>query len=216
MTTTATQTAVICPACSPDTKVVHEVLKEQGQATVKCTECGQVHKTQLSDPSEHTVNVIISQEDESFTATTTVTEGETKEVGDEFIVEAQEGLFTAQITSVETKDGSREDDAVASEVQTLWTRAVGNVAVPITVHPKEGTRDGTYSTKVYVPGDFEFEVGKEIDVEDEAFIVEGIHIRDEATNYDHQKLDYQGDSAIAKDIKRIYGRDQTTEAWSPW
>jgi uncharacterized Zn finger protein len=51
---------------------------------------------------------------------------------------------------------------------------------------------------------------------DEEFTVEGIVVRDDAERYDRQQFDYTGDSALAKDIKRVYARDEQTTAWSAW
>ena len=67
-----------------------------------------------------------------------------------------------------------------------------------------------------MPGDYEFVVGETDDLGDEEFTVEGILIRDDATGYDHGKLDFDGDEAAAKDIKRLYVRDEATTAWSAW
>ena len=54
------------------------------------------------------------------------------------------------------------------------------------------------------------------DLGDEEFTIEGILIRDDATGYDHGKLDFDGDAAAAKDVKRLYVRDEATTAWSAW
>jgi hypothetical protein len=41
-------------------------------------------------------------------------------------------------------------------------------------------------------------------------------LRDDATGDEHEKLDFERDEAIAKDIKRLYVRDESTTAWSAW
>ncbi|MFC7075345.1 HVO_0476 family zinc finger protein [Haloarcula halophila] len=204
-----------CPACSPDVETVHEVLKEGGQVTVRCTECDHVHKEQL--PEETTVprNVVVSQDGESFTAQVDVPEDEQLAVGEEFLLETEEAVVTARITSLETAEG-REEEAPTSAVETIWSRAVGNVAVNVTMHPKDGRHDETESFKLQVPGDYQFQVGETETFGDEEFTVEGIHIRDDAHGYDFDKLDYEGDSAVAKDINRLYVRDESTTAWSAW
>ncbi|MFB6128410.1 MAG: HVO_0476 family zinc finger protein, partial [Halorhabdus sp.] len=66
------------------------------------------------------------------------------------------------------------------------------------------------------PGDYEFVVGESDDLGDFSFTVEGIHLRDDAVGYDHEKLDYDGDSAVAKDVNRLYLRDEESDAWSAW
>ena len=215
MEDTTARVAAACPACSPDAETVHEVLSEGGQATVRCTECSHVHKESL--PEERTVNreVVVSQDDESFATAVEVPAAETLATGEEFLVETDEAIVTARITSLELGDG-RSEQAVAEDVETIWSRAVGNVSVNVTAHPKSGEHDETRSFRLQVPGDYEFVVGETDDLGDEEFTVEGILIRDDATGYDHGKLDFDGDEAAAKDIKRLYVRDEATTAWSAW
>jgi uncharacterized Zn finger protein len=215
MEDTTARVAAACPACSPDAETVHEVLSEGGQATVRCTECSHVHKESL--PEERTVNreVVVSQDGESFATAVEVPAAETLATGEEFLVETDEAIVTARITSLELGDG-RSEQAIAEDVETIWSRAVGNVSVNVTAHPKSGEHDETRSFRLQVPGDYEFVVGETDDLGDEEFTVEGILIRDDATGYDHGKLDFDGDEAAAKDIKRLYVRDEATTAWSAW
>ena len=215
MEDTTARVAAACPACSPDAETVHEVLSEGGQATVRCTECSHVHKESL--PEERTVNreVVVSQDGESFATAVEVPAAETLATGEEFLVETDEAIVTARITSLELGDG-RSEQAIAEDVETIWSRAVGNVSVNVTAHPKSGEHDETRSFRLQVPGDYEFVVGETDELGDEEFTVEGILIRDDATGYDHGKLDFDGDEAAAKDIKRLYVRDEATTAWSAW
>lgn len=206
---------LVCPACSPELETVHEVLKQGGQATVRCTECGHVHKTTL--PEQRTVQrqVVVSQDGESFSATTEPPAEETLSVGEEFLLETDEAIMTVRITSLEVADG-RVESGLAEDVETIWTRAVGNVSVNATIHPKSGAHDATRSETLHVPGDYEFVVGATDELGDLSFTVEGIHLRDDAVGYDHEKLDHDRDSAQAKDINRLYLRDETSDAWSAW
>lgn len=210
--------AVACPSCSPGDERAHEVLHESGHATVRCTECDHVHKTDL--PSDPTVErrVIVSQEGDSIEARVEFGPEEQLAVGDEFLVEAPDAILSASITSLELVDGERTDGAPVEEVKTVWTRAVGNVAVDLTLHPKDGRHDSTYSTEVRVPGDETFTVGQTQTYGDAEFTVEGIVLRDDIERYGQRKLDYMGDQAPAKDVLRVYARDEskTSNAWSGW
>ena len=123
--------------------------------------------------------------------------------------------MTVRITSLEL-DEKRAESASVEDVRTVWTRAVGNVTVDATVHPKGDSRDGTRSATFQVPGDYEFVVGETDDLAGEEFTVEGIHLRGDARGYDHGKLDHAGDAALAKDVNRLYVRDETSSAWSMW
>ena len=210
--------AVRCPSCSPATETVHEVLNRGGQATVRCSECGRVHKTTIESETAVDRRVIVSQDDESTDARIEIPPEEELSTGDEFLVETDEAILTARITSIELANGGRTDEARASDVKTLWTRAVGNVSVNLTLHPKEGTRDETRSLRIQVPGDEEFAVGASHEYGDEAFTVERILVREDATGYEREGYDFEGDAVLAKDIKRLYARDENarTRAWSGW
>ncbi|WP_254273166.1 HVO_0476 family zinc finger protein [Haloarcula marina] len=207
--------ALPCPACSPDVETVHEVLKPGGHVTVRCTDCDHVHKEQIPEDTTLERDVVVSQDGDSFSAKVDVPEEETLAVGEEFLLETEEAIMTVRITSLETAEG-REDEASAEAVQTIWSRAVGNVAVNVTMHPKNGRHDETESFKLQVPGDYEFVVGETDTFGDEEFTVEGIHVRDDAHGYEHEKMDFDGDMAFAKDINRLYVRDETSTAWSAW
>ncbi|MFC7141396.1 HVO_0476 family zinc finger protein [Halosimplex aquaticum] len=217
MTETTERVAVACPSCSPDLETVHEVLTTGGgHATIRCTECGHTHKDQLESTTEFEREVVVSQGGESFTATADVPEGERLAVGEEFLLDTEEAIMTVRITSLELDGDERVEEADAEEVRTIWTRAVGNVGVNLTLHPSDGRHDETRSMTVQVPGDYEFTVGEEDELGGEEFTVEGIHIRDDAHGYHQEKLDFDGDTAFAKDINRLYARDESSSAWSAW
>lgn len=215
MSDPAERIAVRCPSCSPDVETVHEVLKPGGQTTVRCTECDHVHKTKIETPETAKKDVVVSQDGESFTATVDVPVDETIAAGEEFVLETEAAIMVVRITSLERDDG-RVEESRAGDVQTIWTRAVDNVTVNATVHPKDGRHDETRSVQISVPGDYEFVVDDVEEFGDEEFVVEGIQIRDDAPKYRFDKLDHEGDMAIAKDVKRLYGRDTKKTAWSAW
>jgi len=216
MTDTVERVALACPACSPDQETVHEVLSAGGQATVRCSECDHVHKEAL--PEDETVerDVVVSQDGESFSARADVDPTEPIAVGEEFVLETDEGIFTVRVTSLEVGGDRRVEEATGEDVETIWTRAVGNVGVDVTVNPSEGSQEQSYSTTVHVPGDEEFVVGETETYGDEAFSIHGIVVRDDAAGYEFDQLDRDGDSVVAKDVKRLYARDETSDAWSAW
>lgn len=215
MDETTSRVALPCPACSPTAETVHEVLSEGGHATVRCIDCSHVHKEELPEETMISRTVVVSQGEESFSDSVEVPATETLAVGEEFLHETEEAILTVRITSLEREEG-RVEEAPVDEVETIWGRAVGNVAVNVTAHPKSGEHDETRSFDLHVPGDYEFTVGETGELGDEEFTVEGILIRDDAMGYDFEKLDHERDSAEAKDIKRLYVRDETTSAWSAW
>jgi uncharacterized Zn finger protein len=216
MTATAERVAVACPSCSPDLETVHEVLTTGGgTATIRCTECGHTHKQQRDEEAELQREVVVSQDGESFTATADVPSDERLSVGEEFLLDTEEAILTVRITSLEREE-DRVESVPATDVQTIWTRAVGNVTVDVTLHPTGGSHDETRSESLQVPGDYEFVVGESDELGGEQFTIEGIHLREDARGYDFSKLDHDGDAAVAKDVNRLYVRDESSSAWSAW
>ena len=206
-----------CPSCSPDLETVHEVLTTGGGTlTVRCSECGHVHKIQPDTEREVTLDVVVSQGGESFTANVTAPEDETVEVGDEFILETEEVLSTVRVTSVELDGQKRVEEAPVDEIETVWTREVDNVAVNVTVHPQDGSRDDSHSITVHVPGDYEFEVGAVETFGDDEFEIDAFVVRNDASGYRRDRFEEPGDTAFAKDIKRVYAYDEQSSAWSAW
>lgn len=216
MTEPTQRVGVVCPSCSPDAETVHEVLKPGGQTTVRCTECGHVHKTKIEREETVVCDVIVSQDGESFSATAEIPADESVEVGEEFILETEEAIMVVRITSLELEEDRRVQQATAKDVETFWTRAVDNVSVNVTIHPKDGRHDETRSIKLQVPGDEQFVVGETVEYGNEEFTVEGIQVRQDVTGYHTSKFNHEGDDVPAKDVKRLYARDETTTAWSAW
>ncbi len=219
MTDAPARVGATCPSCSPAVPTEHEVLSTGGGYTVRCTECDHVHKTTIDDTTIRR-DVVVSQDGDSFATDVEVPPDEPLSVGDEFVVESEAGVFVVRITSLEVGEERRADAASAEDVRTIWTRDVGNVTVDATVHPPEGgAHDETRSVDLHVPGDHEFVVGQTESLADVEIAVERIRLRDSATGYEHYQLERPGDTALAKDILRLYARDRSTRpdfrtAWS--
>ena len=206
-----------CPSCSPELETVHEVLSPgEGSLTVRCGECGHVHKVQPESEREVTLVVVVSQGGESFTANVTAPATEPVEVGEEFLLETEEVLSTVRGTSVELSGSRRREVAEADRIETVWTREVDNVAVNVTIHPEDGRREDSRSTTIHVPGDYELTVGAEESFGDDEFSIDAIVVRGDATGYNRDRYEEAGDVVFAKDAKRVYAWDETSSAWSAW
>jgi uncharacterized Zn finger protein len=217
MNDTAERLALPCPSCAPSTQTVHEVLTKTGaQHTVRCTECEHTHKTRIEADPTVDIDVVVSQDGDSFTDRADVPADETLAVGEEFVLDTPDALMTVRITSLELPDQKRRQEATAEDVDTIWTREVDNVPVNVTVHPRDGHDDHSRSIKVYVPGDFEFTVGETETFGDNEITIKSLAVRDDAIGYDHTTLDQPGDGLPAKDTKRVYAWDEDTTAWSAW
>lgn len=209
--------AVPCPGCSPDIETAHEVLASGGgYATVRCTECQQVHKEQLPEAKRVERSVVVSQDGESLTTTVEAPKGETIARGEEFVLETAEAIMEVRITDLQLGAEERTPRAEVADVETIWTRAVDNVAVRTTINPDEGSQTETRSVKLHVPGTHEFTVGEREEHGETAFAVSAIRIREDAVGYDFRTLDHEGDTAAAKDVDRLYGTDESEAAWSAW
>lgn len=189
---------VRCPACSSDEP--HEVLRQRnGQATLRCLTCGHVHKKRIHEPSTVERRVVVSQGQDSFSTHTTVRSDEEVAVGDEFVLEADEGVFGVEVTAVEIEqegDNRRVDRTTAEEADTFWTRVVDNVSVPVTLH----TEEDTISRSLEVPGDYSFVVGERETIDGDDFVVTAFV--DRRTD---DRFRVEGDDVEAKNAKRVYG-----------
>ncbi|MFB6121673.1 MAG: HVO_0476 family zinc finger protein [Halobacteriaceae archaeon] len=216
MSESTERVAVPCPSCAPEVETVHEVLTEGGgYATLRCTQCHHVHKEQLPEAEEVERDVIVSQDGDSIATTVEAPRGETIARGEEFVLETEEAILEVRITDLQLGAEERTEEAPVEDVETIWTRAVGNVSVNVTVNPGEGGADSRGIT-VQVPGDYEFTVGEVEEIEDEEFEVKNIFVREDARGYGFDKLDHDGDAAFAKDVKRVYAVDESSQAWSAW
>lgn len=180
---------VTCPACSSGGPVIHEVLShEKGgggeevyiEATVRCGNCGTVHRTDLRIPRPIEVDVVVSRGGESGK--------EALEMFPDEVVTVGEEIGGLEVTSIET-EGGRADEASAGDVETLWTRATDRVEVPVSLH----TDGETFSEKVEMDGDEEIEVGQTLRRKGRTFEVASI-----LTGGGKEPR------AKAKNVKRVY------------
>ena len=211
------QIAAVCPACSSPDDQVHEVLKPETQATVRCLTCDHVHKVRIEASTGIDVAIVVSVGGESYTTSVEVPSDAVIEAGAEFVVDVDDAPVGVRVTALELGDGSRVETAEPESVQTIWSRAVDNVSVPVTIHPADGRRNGTESESVSLPGDATITVGESVPHVDRSLSVEGFVVRDDAIGYDRRSYRSRGDAAEAKDLKRIYARRAQTDTWqSAW
>ncbi|MBS1264166.1 MAG: hypothetical protein MAG715_01368 [Methanonatronarchaeales archaeon] len=181
---------VTCPSCSPDEAVEHEVLRSRRgsrgrrlyfEATVRCSRCDTVHRTELRVPKPIEVEAVVSREGESRVETLHLFPDEEVRVGDR--------LDDLEVTAIEVGEG-RAESASAEEADTVWTVDVGVVEVPLSLHAGEKT----VSDKVKMGGDEYVEVGETLRRRGEVFTVKSV-LTDEG----------KARRARARDVKRVYG-----------
>ena len=211
------QVAVECPACSPATAEVHEVLKPGDLATVRCLECDHVHKVDDERSATIDVRAVISSGGTSERTTVSVPQDEQLVMGEEFVATVDGAPTGVRITSLELDGGERSTYAMADEITTIWTRAVDNVVLKATIHGANGGGADTQSEEIPLPGDVELTVGERIPHYDEPVSVDKIVLRDDAVSYERDSFQHQGDVVLAKDVKRLYATRTDGDSWkSPW
>ena len=151
----------ICPECS--SRTAHEVLKgrmgaKRGavlECTLKCNDCGFVHKDKLDVPKERDVPLIVSDENNSYKTSIPLAENDHIEVGDEILLEE----YPIIITSIES-NGKRVNDCTVSDILTLWAKRFDKVKVGIAINR------GPTTTSIYfwAAPDEEFSVGDVVTV----------------------------------------------------
>lgn len=195
------QVAAECPACGEHGS--HQVLKQNGTMTLKCGSCGHVHKKTTEKPRTVERRVVVSQGEESWSTHVPMPATQTLGVGEEFVLDTDEGVYGVEVTALEVEkegDNIRPETAGAEEVSTVWTRAVDNVTVPLTLHTGRGEAE---SHELRVPGDYRFVVGETETQDGEEFRVTAFVTRDG----DRFRVD--GDDVQAKNAKRVYGERTT-------
>lgn len=184
------ETDVECPSCSPDKKVLHEILHTGKKLVVRCTAC---HTTQNVEPPRRPaalkLRVIVSHYDQSHVGWFEVGVRERLYVGDEVIVE-NSSIDAVRITAIELSDGVRTTEAEAESIRALWAQKIDKVVVKIAVHTGKTTR----SHKVPFDGEKTFVVG----TEERLGKIARIKVKQGPV------LDHAGQCAQAKDVGRIY------------
>ena len=179
-----------CYSCSPDKKVLHEVLHSGKKLVVRCTLCQATHQAEPADRTSMVrLKVVVSDYDQSYVRWFEVGVDERLRVRDEMIVE-NGSIDAVRITAIELSDGVRATEAVAETIRAVWAQKIDKVVVKIAVHTGGITR----SHKVPFGGEKEFVVGHE----EQLGKIVRVKVRGGPV------LDRAGQSAKAKDVGRVY------------
>ncbi len=136
---------VHCPACSDETE--HEVVAESRDLLVRCTSCG--HHQRIAkerEPPALLIKAIVSKEGTSRVCGIELAEEDECSVGDHLVAECGDDAFGVEVTAIECGD-KRVNRAKAPGITTLWTRAIEQVVVKISIH------DGRKTIPVYMECD---------------------------------------------------------------
>jgi uncharacterized Zn finger protein len=182
-----------CPECRDETE--HEVIAESRDLLVRCTACGHHHRIKKErEQKTLQIKAIVSREGASAVCSIELAGEDECSVGDHFVAECGDDAFGVEITSVECGE-KRVNRARASDITTLWTRAIETVVVKISLH------DGWHTIPLYVECDGEepFVVGEQYTVSGKRFRISHLKLRDGPL------MRKEGWKTVAHRIKRIYG-----------
>lgn len=183
--------SVWCPVCNEERN--HEILKEGQESLIHCMACGHTSRIVPKAEKRSMVKTIVSTGDESCVCSTELDKNEIYRTGDTVVVECGGETQSVEITGIETEK-QRVERARGSDIHTLWTRAIREVTVKISLH------EGRSTTPLYLDarGIEEFVVGNEYEVGKSRFHISHIKLRND------RFLRREGEKALAKNIKRIY------------
>jgi len=168
-----------CPECNDETE--HEVIAESRDLLVRCTTCGHHQRVPKErEPQALMIKTIVSRE------------GTSKVCGIELAAEDECSIDDHLVAECGDKRPKR---ARASEITALWTRAIEQVVVKISIH------DGRKTIPVYMECDGEspFVVGDMYVVSGKRFKISHLKLRDGPL------MRKEGWKTVAHRVKRIYG-----------
>jgi predicted Zn finger-like uncharacterized protein len=193
-----------CPSCSPDEPVDHKLLRvEDGR--VKCEKCGHVHNLEVKREKPIKVRVIVSRGDKSSVQFVEVDKDEIVHFGDDFVVDMGEEVSGVRVQSIEANTGGRTEKAKASDIVTIWARAIDEVVVKIAI--QRGWK--TESVDFKVNGEYEFTIGDLMHIKEYEAVIKAIKIRDGGI------FKRKGVIVKAKEIKRVYTNLVTQNRFRP-
>lgn len=184
---------VSCPECKDETE--HEVVAESRDLLVRCTVCG--HHQRIRKEREHAVlhiRTIVSREGMSQVCSIELLKEDKCTVEDHMVAECGDDAIGVEITAIECGE-KRVRRAKASDITTLWTRAIESVVVKISIH------DGWKTIPLYLECDGEqpFIIGEKYTVSGKRFTLSHLKLRDGPL------MRKEGWKTVARRVKRAYG-----------
>jgi uncharacterized Zn finger protein len=185
--------AVTCPECKEETE--HAVVAESRDLLVRCTACGHHHRiAKEREPKVLAVKAIVSREGTSLVCAIELAEDDECSVDDHLVAECGDDAFGVAVTAIECGE-KRVQRARAPSITTLWTRAIEQVVVKISIH------DGWKTVPLYMEcdGEQQFVVGEMYAAGGKRFRVSHLKLRDGPL------MRKEGWKTVAHRIKRVYG-----------
>ena len=183
-----------CPSCGEET--LHKVIKgkigeKKGvviEALVKCKKCGHTHQSVIKPDRSVKIPVIVSDQAASLKNQIELSENETINVGNEYVL----GRDTIKITSIEA-DKKRVKSSLARDATTLWAKKFDRIKLNVSVN--KGTR--TLKRTIWAVPDEEFFIGDVMRLKGLDVAIHSIKTRDR---------NIKKGGAVARDIVRLYAK----------
>jgi uncharacterized Zn finger protein len=182
-----------CPGCGEETE--HEIISESRNLLVRCTACGHHHRiAKEREPQALMIKAIVSREGTSQICGIELAKDDECSVGDHLVAECGDDAFGVEITAIECGE-KRVKRAKATSITTLWTRAIEQVVVKVSIH------DGRKTIPLYMEcdGELQFVVGDVYTVAKKRFRISHLKLRDGPL------MRKEGWKTVAHRVKRIYG-----------
>lgn len=150
----------MCPDCGEE--ALHTVLHGRSgtrgatftfEGTVECVECGRVHQVLLKEPAPVDVPVVVSHGSTSERTKLALPPDEEVSVGEAFIVDGK----NCRLTGIHAKDQRWVEDALVSDVGTLWVKQFDEITVGFAINMGHKT----ITKRMSATPDQEFTIGEE-------------------------------------------------------
>ncbi len=182
-----------CPTCgrTPHRVIRGRISKRKEivlEGVFRCLRCGFTRQETYREWLALEVPMIVSDRETSFQTTLELNPGEIVAVGNRFESEGR----VIEVTGIEAR-GARVPEAVAEDVETLWSKRVDRVQVKFSLN-KGGK---TLTSSLDVPPDEEFEVGMVVELGRDTGVIHRMK-----TN----KGVLKHGAARAEELRRVYCR----------
>lgn len=185
-----------CPVCGSESsttlksKKISSKSKEINELLLKCKSCNFVFKDSITRNKPRRYRLIISEHEKSIKTFVDLYPEEMLKIGNSLLTD----IGQAEITSLETNQGKRAENALAKDVSTIWAFSL---EIPARVGLSIDFSGDVDSYKVDVERDFKFSVDDVVKIGESIFKIKSIKTLDRITKKGFAK---------ASVIKRVYGK----------
>ena len=185
-----------CPICGSNStttlksKKISSKKKKINELLLKCNDCESVFKDSITESKPISIRLIISEHESSKKTSIDIYPDEN--LAKDSILLSDMG--EVEITSLETKEGKRVNNALATDVSTIWANSI---EIPARVGISVDLTGKVDSFKVEIDRDFEFATDDFVKIEEYVIRISVIKTQERKTRDGFAK---------ARVTQRIYGK----------